>query len=122
MAVTQGHGNPTWSRDETILALELYHQCGDAIPGPGDPRVIALSQLLRALPIHPVLKRRERFRNPAGVAFKLQNLRRVATGRGLDHSSRTDGEVWHELGANTELVRDMAKAIRDKWLRGEAPR
>jgi hypothetical protein len=24
MAVTQGHGNPNWTRDETILALDLY--------------------------------------------------------------------------------------------------
>lgn len=24
MARTQGHGNPNWTRDETILALDLY--------------------------------------------------------------------------------------------------
>jgi len=27
MAVTHGHGNPKWTRDETILALDLYFDC-----------------------------------------------------------------------------------------------
>ena len=87
MAVTQGHGNADWTRDETILALELYQACGASIPGKRDPRVIALSERLRVLQIHPVESRVASFRNPEGVSFKLQNLRQVDSGRGLDHVS-----------------------------------
>ncbi|SKB04168.1 hypothetical protein SAMN02745166_03999 [Prosthecobacter debontii] len=29
MAKTNGHGNPDWTREETILALALYVQLGE---------------------------------------------------------------------------------------------
>ena len=77
MAVTHGHGNPKWTRDETILALDLYFDCSGIIPSGSDERVQTLSQLLRALPYHDRASRKETFRNPDGVAFKLQNLRQV---------------------------------------------
>lgn len=80
MAVTSGHGNPKWTREEVILALELYFECGERIPSAEDPRVRSLSELLRAFPHHSEAARKESFRNPDGVAFKLQNLRQVATG------------------------------------------
>ena len=85
MARTDGHGNPHWSSDETVLALELYLQHADQVPGPHDPRVVQLSKTLRQLPIHPAAARKDTFRNPEGVAFKLQNLRSVATGKGLQN-------------------------------------
>ena len=34
MAVTQGHGNPNWTRDETILALDLFLQLDGNVPSP----------------------------------------------------------------------------------------
>ena len=49
MAVTHGHGNPNWNRDETILALEVYFATRGRSPGPSDPQVIALSEKLRSL-------------------------------------------------------------------------
>ena len=48
MARTQGHGNPDWTRDETILALELYLSTTEKIPGTNDERVRQLSSTLRA--------------------------------------------------------------------------
>ena len=52
MAVTQGHGNPNWARDETLLALNLYQRLGGQVPGPSDRQIVALSQRLRDLPVH----------------------------------------------------------------------
>lgn len=52
------------------------------------------------------------FRNPAGVAFKLQNIRQVATGQGLEHASKTDRDVWRDLGGSPEVVRKVAALIR----------
>lgn len=98
MAVTQGHGNPDWTRDEVILALDLYLKCAGQIPGPTDPRVIQLSEQLRGLPVHAEAKKQSSFRNPAGVAFKIQNLRQVATGKGLKNCSAVDREVWQAFG------------------------
>lgn len=73
MPVTRGQGNPDWNRDETILALDLLYRHGK----PLDKRhgdVQELSNLLRAANIHPPAARNDRFRNPDGVALKLQNL------------------------------------------------
>ena len=112
MAVTQGHGNPKWTRDETILALDLYFDCEDQIPSNNDPRVKGLSELLRSFPHHTQAARKESFRNPDGVAFKLQNLRQVATGRGLVNTSKMDRQIWEELGENRSKVKQLASLIR----------
>lgn len=112
MAVTHGHGNPNWTRDEVILALDLYIDCKGSIPGQSDPRVTALSGLLRAFPHHSISARKVSFRNPDGVAFKLQNLRKVATGKGLGNVSRIDREVWDELGNNPIRTKQLAALIR----------
>lgn len=112
MAVTNGHGNPNWTRDEVILALELYHSCSGQLPGPTDHRVRELSSLLRAFPHHSNAARQVSFRNPDGVAFKLQNLRSVAIGSGLKNTSKVDRKVWEELGDNPSRTLELSRLIR----------
>lgn len=112
MARPQGHGNPAWTRDETILALDLYFDLEGVIPSGRDQRVIDLSNLLRSMPYHAEEARRQTFRNPDGVAFKLQNLRQVATGRGLGNVSRTDREVWADYADKPGEVKQVATSIR----------
>jgi 5-methylcytosine-specific restriction protein A len=64
--------NPPWTRDELILALDLYFRLGRKHEGPSHPEVMALSKALNTLPIHDNQQRAD-FRNPAGVAMKLAN-------------------------------------------------
>ena len=114
MAKTSGHGNPPWTRDETILALDLLQRRGTNALGSGDAEVQDLSQLLRSLPIHAQSQKVDTFRNPAGVAFKIQNLRSVSAGGagGLSNVSKTDREVWQDFGHRPELVRQLVSAIK----------
>lgn len=112
MARTHGHGNPKWARDETILALDLYFECAGNMPSGKDARVRKLSKLLRRLPFHGTALRKESFRNPDGVAFKLQNLRQVATGKGLGNVSEMDRRVWAEFGSHPDKVRQLAGLIQ----------
>jgi 5-methylcytosine-specific restriction protein A len=112
MAVTHGHGNPNWNRDETILALEAYFALAGKNPSAKDPQIIALSQTLRALPYHGEAARKPTFRNPDGAAFKVQNLRSRETGKGLGNVSRMDREIWDEFGANPAEVTRLATLIR----------
>ena len=112
MARTHGHGNPNWTREETILALDLYFELNGKIPPGSDERVKALSDLLRRFPHHVQASKNESFRNPDGVAFKLQNLRQIATGKGLGNVSQTDRAVWAEFGAQPEAVQSQASLIR----------
>ncbi|MDR2282520.1 MAG: hypothetical protein LBE37_04895, partial [Sphingobacterium sp.] len=55
--------NPKWQRDELILALDLYFQLEPGQIHSKNPRIIELSDLLNALPIHPESEQLERFRN-----------------------------------------------------------
>ena len=112
MAITHGHGNPNWNRDETILALKAYFALAGRNPSAKDPLIIALSQALRALPYHGEAARKPTFRNPDGAAFKVQNLRSRETGKGLGNVSRMDRQIWDEFGANPSEVTRLATLIR----------
>ena len=112
MAVTKGHGNPKWSWDEVVLALDLYFDCKGTIPSGSDARVRELSAVLRSFPQHDHATRKESFRNPDSVVFKLQNIRQVATGKGLANTSRVDREVWEALGDDSARTKELAQTIR----------
>lgn len=112
MPITRGHGNPNWTKEETILALELYLENPEKTRSRSDERVIALSEYLRSLPYHATEARKLSFRNSDGVAFKLQNIRQVATGKGLGNFSEMDKLVWEELGHQPERVAALAALIR----------
>jgi 5-methylcytosine-specific restriction enzyme A len=111
MAVTKGHGNPKWSREETILALHLYFECQDHIPSPKDKRVVELSNTLRKFPYQAKVAKKPSFRNPDGVVFKLQNLRQVATGKGLANVSTMDKQIWAEFGDDATETAKVSAAI-----------
>jgi 5-methylcytosine-specific restriction protein A len=95
--------NSPWSRDEIILALELYMQCRPNFPGPNDARIIALSAFLNQLAQTPGGSSGTKFRNPNGVAMKLQNLRRfdpAEEGKGLPGGAswkRSYGQLFLNL-------------------------
>jgi 5-methylcytosine-specific restriction protein A len=108
--------NPPWKRDEIILALELYMQCRPTFPGPNDARVVSLSallnQLAHALGGPPGMK----FRNPNGVAMKLQNLRRfdnAEQGKGLPGGGKLEEEVWATFAEKPQQLAIAAAAIRN---------
>ena len=113
--VNDGKRNPPWSRDELILALDLYHRHGGRDPGDTHPDVISLSALLREMAGGAGLVT---FRNPNGVAMKLMNFRSldpsftVGGGKGLASASKRDHEVWSEFFGNKQELAVAAEAIR----------
>lgn len=89
MPITQGHGNPKWTEEETILALDLLYRHGKPLDRT-HREVLELSELLKAAEIHEGVPKKQSFRNADGVALKLQNLlSAVEPGRGLSFS-KTD--------------------------------
>lgn len=112
MARTSGHGNPNWTRDETILALDLFFQLNGNVPSPKTKEITDLSGILRTLPYHAEAAKQSTFRNPDGVGFKLMNIRQVATGKGLGNVSSMDRQVWAEFGGRKEEVHRIAAAIK----------
>ena len=110
-----GAQNPNWTRDELILALDLYFRLGRGTPGKSHPEVVKLSGLLNSLPIHGGTDRRADFRNPAGVAMKLGNFASVDPaydGEGLKRGSAGGRSVWAEFADDPTRLASVAAAIR----------
>ena len=68
---------------------------------------------MNKLPIHSFELRKDNFRNPDGVSFKLQNIRSVATGKGLDNTSKMDKSVWEDFQNNREEVTTISTNIKN---------
>jgi 5-methylcytosine-specific restriction protein A len=112
--------NPDWTRDELVLALDVYLQHRPHIPGQ-DSRVIenlsADLQRLGAVLFAPE-QRAATFRNPPGVYMKLMNFRRLdpaylAEGKkGLTAGANADEEVWDAFAADPAGCHGAAAAIR----------
>lgn len=106
--------NPSWARDELIIALDLYLRNGQL--SDTHPEVQKVSALLNALPIHTTRPDIEKFRNPSGVALKLANYAALDpkyNGVGMSRGGRGDAAVWDELSGEPALVRRLAAAIQE---------
>lgn len=110
--------NPNWSRDELILALDLYLRLNPVHTDESNPDIVALSQLLNRLPIHPREDKQEEFRNPNGVYMKLCNFLRLDPtyeGKGLAAGSKLEEQVWQEFAADPDRLKTTAEAIRHNY-------
>jgi len=109
--------NPDWLRDEIILAMNLYLQRRDRLPGKTSPEIASLSALL--IEFHKILgtKGKSTLRNTNGVYMKLMNFRRLDpkftnTGRiGLRAGNDLEAEVWDEFNKNPTRLHRVAEAI-----------
>lgn len=105
--------NPTWARDELILALDLYLRERRVLEET-DERVVALSRLLNELPIHPE-RGTGNFRSPDAVVMKLANFRALdpqSPSVGLSSGGRLDREIWARLADDADQTARLAHAIR----------
>ncbi len=85
-----------WSREEHILAFNLYCKIPFGAIHMHNPRVIELARLLG--------------RSVGSVSLKLSNFARLdpalqARGiRGMTHGSKGEGEIWHEFAESAESL------------------
>jgi 5-methylcytosine-specific restriction protein A len=118
--ITVKSGRINWTRDEIILACELVEKNGWKSLESIDMRVIELSKLLQANPLHSDNIRTATFRNPNGVAMKTAN---IATsnpdyaGKGTN-GNRLDQEVLLMFLAEPERMRAAAREIRAEIVLG----
>ncbi|MBV9790282.1 MAG: HNH endonuclease [Chloroflexi bacterium] len=107
--------NPDWTRDELILALELFIRSGHKQLKASHPDVVELSKQLNQLPIHDHVLRNSDFRNPKGVSMKLGNFLSIDpsyVGIGLQRGGKQDREVWDEFANNIYKLYQTADSIR----------
>jgi len=114
--------NPNWTRDELILALDVYLSHADRLPGPTDSAVVELSALLNKLWASDVAVGGDTLRNVNGVSMKLGNFQRfdpkyAGQGlKGLPHGNRAEKEVWDEFASDLTHLKATAAAIRSAML------
>ncbi len=104
----------SWERDELILALDLYFRVGARVPS-DHPSVVAVSDLLRGLPLNEGVLRGRAFRSPDSVHLKLQNFLSIDpahNAKGMAHASQADRQVWREFSADRALVNRLARQLR----------
>lgn len=108
--------NPTWSRDELIIALDLYFRVNPLHTSKRNPEIIEASQVLNELDIHLKRPDAQRFRNPNGVYMKMCNFLRfdpAVEAKGLAGGSRFEQLVWDEFVNDRERLHRIAQAIRN---------
>ena len=95
-----------WSREETILAFDLYCRTPFGKISQGNPEIIKLAQLLG--------------RTPGSVGLKMHNLahhdpelqKRNVTA--MAHGSKLDGEIFSEFSRDWTSLSYQAQLIRAK--------
>lgn len=108
--------NPPWSRDELILALDLYVRFKGNPPGKSSPEIMGLSSLLNRI-AGGSGGEAEDFRNPNGVYMKLMNFRRFdpvyqAQGKtGLTRGNKLEETVWNDFASDPPRLNTIAYAI-----------
>ena len=106
--------NPPWSRDELILALEVYVRRGGRIPGREDSDIVGLSVTLNKLQ-RALGASGDTLRNVDGIRYKLVNFRRFDPTfqhrRGLQHGNKLEPEVWADFASDPPRLRSVALAI-----------
>lgn len=110
--------NPSWSRDEIILALDLYQTNPVSPPGKGSASVAALSDLLNKMERLSGEEASKTFRNANGVYMKLMNLRALdpsftEQGKvGMKAGGALEKEVWAEYEGRWDVLARDAEAVR----------
>jgi 5-methylcytosine-specific restriction protein A len=107
--------NANWSRDELILALDLYSKK----PGSAKAQEVKeLSMLLNQLGAKLGRNQSNTYRNVEGVYMKLMNFRRfdpeyASEGKsGLGRGNKQEGPIWEEYANNLPRLAQVAAAIR----------
>lgn len=105
-----------WSREELVLALDLYLREPRSRGNAAHHEVVELSELLRTLPANALhVVEEPRFRNPNGVGMKLANFTRFDpdnTGKGLPGGARLEEEIWNEFATDADKRSRAVAAIQ----------
>lgn len=90
-----------WTREETILAFELYCRTSFGRMHQHNPEIIALSEAIK--------------RTPSSVALKLCNFAALDPSlpqKGASHGSRMDQIVWDEFSSHLDKLIEVAEGIK----------
>lgn len=108
--------NPNWSREELILAMDLYIELDNKGLDKKNPKIITLSQTLKALPIHRLIEKVDNFRSPSSVTLKLSNFRvwdKNHPSKGMKSGNAQEKVIWDEFINNQNELRQKAIKLKE---------
>lgn len=118
--------NPNWTRDETILLLDLYMRVPNA--GRSHPGVLALSLELNLLARARGADMLPTFRNTSGISMRLRNISRqdpsasFSEATGLRSGGAIDALVWKEFAGRPKALAEEVARIRGRSAEAERAR
>jgi 5-methylcytosine-specific restriction protein A len=116
---SSSQANPSWSRDELILALDLYLRHRKSLPSKHHAEVQELSRFLGKMGLALGISSSASFRNPNGVYMKLGNFCRwdpdyTSEGKkGLAKGNKDEEVVWKEFSGSPEKLAAVVAGIRN---------
>jgi len=95
--------NNNWTREETIIAFELYCRTPFGRMHKGNPEIIELASSIN--------------RTPSAVALKLCNFAHLDPSlaqKGASHGSKQDRIIWDEFASDLESLIEASQLIKAK--------
>lgn len=117
-AVTESSKNKPWSREELIIALDLYLRSRASPFSKDSPEVAEISSLLNELASKNSGVMSDTYRNMNGVYMKMMNFRRfdpqyTSDGKvGLSRGNKLEEVVWKEFSDDPQQLTIAVAAIR----------
>lgn len=111
----RGGRNKPWSRDEIIIALDLYFRTYPRIPEKTSPEVEEVSSLLRRVQLMIDPDMSADYRNTNSVYLKMMNFHAfnpAHEGAGMPSGSRLDREMVLHYHPRQEILHRTAAKIR----------
>ena len=102
--------NPTWNRDELILALDLYFSLGYGQMHGRNPKVHKLSQMLTEMNEENGFAR-----SVNSVPLKLANFKRfdpAYKGKGMKAGSKLEKDIWNEFSHDKDHLTETSQKIK----------
>lgn len=102
-----------FTRDEVILALDVFYSAADGKTSAKSAEMNELSELLNRLPIHPENKKKGVFRSATGIAQQLGLFKRsMKSGEKHQDVGRQFFDVAFEFEGRLDELHETAAAIR----------
>ncbi len=105
----------SWTRDELILALNLYLSSGHKVLETKRPETIALASLLNHVREADPEISSKHLRTPGSVKAKLANFRALdptTPSTGWGNGNKLDLEIWQEFADDPEALAKAVKLIQ----------
>lgn len=112
MTIETKKRNPAWTRDEIILALDVYFSVNIHRLSVHEDAIVNLSKILNKLKSYDSQYQTDTYRNPSGVHMKLMNFYSIENpGKGLRHASKLDQKVYDEFNNEKPYLHSIAIKI-----------